>query len=68
MAEPIYRTCEILAQLLVRATGTRITYLGEEHIPARGGARGAASALHQPASTRRATARAAEKFRICSIS
>jgi 1-acyl-sn-glycerol-3-phosphate acyltransferase len=38
MAEPIYRACEILAQLLVRSTGTRITYVGEENIPAQGGA------------------------------
>ncbi|AYE98338.1 1-acyl-sn-glycerol-3-phosphate acyltransferase [Mycobacterium paragordonae] len=38
MAEPIYRACEILAQFLVRATGTRITYAGEENIPQRGGA------------------------------
>ncbi|RUP07225.1 MAG: 1-acyl-sn-glycerol-3-phosphate acyltransferase [Mycobacterium sp.] len=38
MAEPIYRACEILAQLLVGATGTRITYVGEQNIPARGGA------------------------------
>ncbi|WP_205875452.1 lysophospholipid acyltransferase family protein [Mycobacterium camsae] len=38
MAEPIYRACEILAQLLVRATGTQITFVGEENIPARGGA------------------------------
>ncbi len=38
MAEPVYRACEILAQMLLRATGTRITYVGEEHIPERGGA------------------------------
>ncbi|OBK18241.1 lysophospholipid acyltransferase family protein [Mycobacterium asiaticum] len=38
MAEPTYRACEILARFLVLATGTRITYLGEENIPERGGA------------------------------
>jgi len=38
MAEPIYRACEILAQILVRATGSRITFVGEQNIPARGGA------------------------------
>ncbi len=36
--EPTYRTLEILAQLLVLATGTRITYLGEENVPDQGGA------------------------------
>ncbi|OOK75885.1 acyltransferase domain protein [Mycobacterium kansasii] len=35
MAEPTYRTLEILAKLLVLATGTRITYLGVENVPAR---------------------------------
>lgn len=38
MAEPTFRTLEILAQLVVLATGTRISYAGEEHIPERGGA------------------------------
>jgi 1-acyl-sn-glycerol-3-phosphate acyltransferase len=38
MAEPTYRACEILAQFLVRASGTRITYVGGENIPDRGGA------------------------------
>ncbi|HEY0229011.1 MAG TPA: 1-acyl-sn-glycerol-3-phosphate acyltransferase [Mycobacterium sp.] len=38
MVEPTYRTCEILAQLAMLATGTRITYCGEENIPRRGGA------------------------------
>ena len=38
MAEPTFRTLEILAQLVVLATGTRITYGGEENIPDRGGA------------------------------
>ncbi|MFV8318897.1 lysophospholipid acyltransferase family protein [Mycobacterium sp. 23] len=38
MAEPIYRACEVLAQFLVRATGTRITFMGEQNIPAQGGA------------------------------
>lgn len=33
MAEPTYRVLEILAQLLVLATGTRITYVGEENVP-----------------------------------
>jgi 1-acyl-sn-glycerol-3-phosphate acyltransferase len=38
MAEPTFRSLEILAQLMVLATGTRITYGGEENIPERGGA------------------------------
>jgi 1-acyl-sn-glycerol-3-phosphate acyltransferase len=38
MVEPTYRTLEILAQLALLATGTRITYRGEENIPDRGGA------------------------------
>lgn len=38
MAEPTFRTLEILAQLVVLATRTRITYGGEENIPDRGGA------------------------------
>jgi 1-acyl-sn-glycerol-3-phosphate acyltransferase len=38
MAEPTYRACEILARLLVLATGARISYVGVENIPARGGA------------------------------
>ncbi|BDN85239.1 MULTISPECIES: lysophospholipid acyltransferase family protein [Mycobacterium] len=38
MAEPTYRTLEILAKLLVLATGTRIAYVGVENVPERGGA------------------------------
>jgi 1-acyl-sn-glycerol-3-phosphate acyltransferase len=38
MAEPTFRTLEILAQLVVLASGSRITYSGEENIPERGGA------------------------------
>jgi 1-acyl-sn-glycerol-3-phosphate acyltransferase len=38
MAEPTFRTLEILARLVVTATGTRIAYHGEENMPARGGA------------------------------
>src|ERR1700757_366317 len=38
MAEPTFRTLEILAQLVVLATGTPIPYRGEENIPDRGGA------------------------------
>ncbi len=38
MVEPTFRTLEILSQLLVLASGTRITYSGEENIPDRGGA------------------------------
>ncbi len=38
MAEPTFRSLEILAQLVVLATGTRITFHGEENIPDRGGA------------------------------
>jgi len=36
--EPVFRTLEILGRTAVRATGTRITYQGLEHIPASGGA------------------------------
>jgi 1-acyl-sn-glycerol-3-phosphate acyltransferase len=38
MAEPTFRTLEILARMLVFGTGTRITYSGLENIPDRGGA------------------------------
>ncbi|HWS91438.1 MAG TPA: lysophospholipid acyltransferase family protein [Mycobacterium sp.] len=38
MAEPTFRTLEILAQFVVLATGSRITFSGEENIPDRGGA------------------------------
>jgi 1-acyl-sn-glycerol-3-phosphate acyltransferase len=38
MVEPTFRTLEILAQLIVLASGSRITYSGEENIPDRGGA------------------------------
>jgi 1-acyl-sn-glycerol-3-phosphate acyltransferase len=38
MAEPTFRTLEILARLVVLATATPITYRGEENIPDRGGA------------------------------
>ena len=38
MAEPTFRTLEILAQLIVVASGSRICYLGEENIPEKGGA------------------------------
>jgi 1-acyl-sn-glycerol-3-phosphate acyltransferase len=38
MVEPTFRTLEILTQLVVMATGTRITYGGEENIPEHGGA------------------------------
>jgi len=38
MVEPTFRTLEILTQLAVRATGTRISYSGEENIPEHGGA------------------------------
>ncbi|MGZ8801426.1 MAG: lysophospholipid acyltransferase family protein [Mycobacterium sp.] len=36
--EPVFRTLEIAAKLAMKATGTRITYQGVEHIPASGGA------------------------------
>lgn len=36
--EPVFRTLEVAAETLTRATGTRITYRGLDHIPARGGA------------------------------
>ncbi|WP_156689455.1 lysophospholipid acyltransferase family protein [Mycobacterium sp. Marseille-P9652] len=36
--EPTFRTLEAVAKLVVRATGSRITFRGEEHIPGRGGA------------------------------
>ncbi|GBG40897.1 lysophospholipid acyltransferase family protein [Mycobacterium montefiorense] len=38
MVEPTYRTCELLAQVGVLATGTAISYGGVENIPERGGA------------------------------
>jgi 1-acyl-sn-glycerol-3-phosphate acyltransferase len=38
MAEPTFRTLEILAQLIVLASGSRITYLGEQNVPEKGGA------------------------------
>ena len=38
MPEPTFRTLEILVQLGVWASGSRITYLGEENIPDHGGA------------------------------
>jgi len=38
MAEPTFRTLEILAHLVVLAAGSRITYSGEKNIPDRGGA------------------------------
>ena len=38
MVEPTFRTLEILAQLAVLASGSRITYRGEENIPEHGGA------------------------------
>jgi 1-acyl-sn-glycerol-3-phosphate acyltransferase len=36
--EPVFRTLEIAAKVAIRATGTRITFHGLEHIPATGGA------------------------------
>lgn len=36
--EPVFRTLEIAAEVATRVTGTRITYHGLDHIPARGGA------------------------------
>lgn len=36
--EPVFRMLEIAGRTAVRATGTRITYQGLEHIPASGGA------------------------------
>ena len=36
--EPVFRTLETLAKVVIRATGTRITYRGLENIPATGGA------------------------------
>jgi 1-acyl-sn-glycerol-3-phosphate acyltransferase len=38
MAEPTFRMLEIVSALGVLATGTRISYSGEENIPERGGA------------------------------
>lgn len=38
MVETTYRTMEIMAQTFFLATGTRITYIGEENIPDGGGA------------------------------
>jgi 1-acyl-sn-glycerol-3-phosphate acyltransferase len=36
--EPVFRTLEIAAEVATRVTGTRISYHGLEHLPARGGA------------------------------
>lgn len=36
--EPVFRALEIAGRTAVRVTGTRITYLGLEHIPSTGGA------------------------------
>ncbi|TFV55101.1 1-acyl-sn-glycerol-3-phosphate acyltransferase [Mycobacterium sp. PS03-16] len=36
--EPVFRTLEFVAEAVTRATGTRITYDGLDHIPTRGGA------------------------------
>ena len=36
--EPVFRTLEITAEALVRATGTEITFRGLENLPATGGA------------------------------
>ena len=36
--EPVFRTLEIAAHAVVRATGTRITYHGLHHLPRSGGA------------------------------
>ncbi|MDI3313170.1 MAG: lysophospholipid acyltransferase family protein [Mycobacterium sp.] len=38
MAEPVFRVLEFLGKAAVAVTGTRITFIGEEHIPERGGA------------------------------
>lgn len=38
MVEPTFRALEVLAQAVVLASGTRITYCGEDNIPDRGGA------------------------------
>jgi 1-acyl-sn-glycerol-3-phosphate acyltransferase len=38
MAEPVFRTLEILVKAAVAASGTKITFLGAENIPERGGA------------------------------
>ncbi len=38
MAEATYRTMELMAQTFFLAVGTRITYVGEQNIPDRGGA------------------------------
>ncbi|MGW0162762.1 lysophospholipid acyltransferase family protein [Mycobacterium sp. NPDC003323] len=36
--EPVFRSLEIAGRTAVRATGTRLTFLGLEHIPSTGGA------------------------------
>jgi 1-acyl-sn-glycerol-3-phosphate acyltransferase len=38
MAEPVFRTLEVLAKVVVAIAGTPITYIGEENIPEHGGA------------------------------
>ncbi len=37
MAEPVYRASEFVSRMFLRLTGSRVTYLGEENIPAHGG-------------------------------
>jgi 1-acyl-sn-glycerol-3-phosphate acyltransferase len=36
--EPVFRTLEILAKVVAAASGAPVTFIGEENIPARGGA------------------------------
>jgi 1-acyl-sn-glycerol-3-phosphate acyltransferase len=38
MVEPTFRALEIVAQLVTMATGTRVSYRGEENVPENGGA------------------------------
>ncbi len=38
MVEPTFRTLEVLARLVVLASGARVTYSGEDNVPGRGGA------------------------------
>lgn len=37
MAEPVYRASEFVARTFLRLTGSRVTYLGDENVPAQGG-------------------------------
>lgn len=37
MAEPVYRASEFVSRMFLRLTGSRVTYIGDENVPAEGG-------------------------------